>query len=126
MREIRSYGSEGGGIETNRCFLPLSRPPGTGSATSVYSKVRRLLTVADYSYRIKKDGGIHDQHDATGRCGLLRREMRARIGAGAIACYSVFRRIHSLMRPYKFADPLRREFAYIMMNSLHELGQLCT
>jgi len=24
MREIRSYGSEGGGIETNRCFLPLS------------------------------------------------------------------------------------------------------
>jgi len=49
-------------------------------------------------------------------------ETRARIGAGAIACYSVFRRIHSLMRPYKFADPLRREFAYIMMNSLHELA----
>ena len=24
MREIRKSGSEGGGIETNRCFLPLS------------------------------------------------------------------------------------------------------
>jgi hypothetical protein len=25
MREIRLYGSEGGGAETNRSFLPLSR-----------------------------------------------------------------------------------------------------
>ena len=24
MREIRLYGSEGGGVETNRSFLPLS------------------------------------------------------------------------------------------------------
>src|SRR5258707_12856400 len=28
MREIRKSGSEGGGIETNRCFLPLSRLSG--------------------------------------------------------------------------------------------------
>ena len=27
MREIRLHGSEGGGAETNRSFLPLSSPP---------------------------------------------------------------------------------------------------
>jgi len=30
MREIRTSGSEGGGVETNRCSLPLSLRDGAG------------------------------------------------------------------------------------------------
>jgi hypothetical protein len=33
MREIRKSGSEGGGAEPNRCFLPLSRPSGSTGGT---------------------------------------------------------------------------------------------
>jgi hypothetical protein len=43
-------------------------------------------------------------------------ENRARkIGAGAIPCYSLFRRIHSLIRQNKFPDLVRREFARNVM-----------
>jgi len=35
MREIRPSGSEGGGTETNRSFLPLSKQPWPNNAISV-------------------------------------------------------------------------------------------
>lgn len=40
MREIRTYGSEGGGIELNRSFLPLSRTSTGWSRT--YANIVRL------------------------------------------------------------------------------------
>jgi hypothetical protein len=47
MREIRPYGSEGGGIETNRSFLPLSKSEprhGNGDRTILCVVITALST----------------------------------------------------------------------------------
>ena len=45
MREIRLHGSEGGGAETNRSFLPLSETSRDGQEPKVAAR-RRLSRVA--------------------------------------------------------------------------------
>jgi hypothetical protein len=43
MREIRKSGSEGGGAETNRRFLPLSFPTKSGNGRRLLSSMNASL-----------------------------------------------------------------------------------
>ena len=54
MREIRLHGSEGGGAETNRSFLPLSGLPVYRSTGLDPYPAWHHFTTAEMLWRIKK------------------------------------------------------------------------